>query len=264
MKFYSRNIAVGCSHNCTYCYARQNALEKGEIRSVEEWAIERVLTEKVNEVQRKSPGVIYKFPTHHDITPALLPPSLTFIGNLLLAGNEVRICTKPHLECIRAICDEFRGYKEKLEFDMTITTLDEHRSRLFEPGAPLPQERLAALRYASGQGFKCSVNIEPLLDAEVNTSILIERVYPDVLGMITIGKMVNVRRRLVMNDVQKTGAKQLLDLIDSKECLKALDRRYGGIIRESGEPIISFTIPTLEVVDPEKAAMNKETMRLLA
>lgn len=264
MKLYSRSIAVGCSHNCTYCYVRQNALEKGEIRCVEEWATERVLAEKANEVQRKSPGVTYKFPANHDITPALLQPSLGYIGNLLRAGNNVLVCTKPHLECVRAICDEYRGYKEQLEFDMTITSLDEHRSRLFEPGAPLPQERLAALHYASGQGFKCSVRIEPLLEAEVNTGMLIESVYPYISGNITVGKMVNAGRRLVMSEAQSTGARQLLDLIDSHECLKALYRRYQGVCRGSGEPIISFTIPTLEVVDPKQAAMNKEMLRLLS
>lgn len=264
MKFYSRSIAVGCSCRCTYCYSRQNALEKGEIRSIEEWAIEQVLTEKVNEVQRKSPGVTYKFPANHDITPVLLQPSLLYIGNLLRAGNNVLVCSKPHLECVRAICDQFDGYKEQLSFDMTITTMDEHRSRLFEPGAPLPQERLAALRYASHQGVKCSVRIEPMLEAEVNTGMLIECVYPYISGNITLGKMVNAGKRLVMIEAQRTGASQLLDLIDSHECLKALYRRYQVPCKASGEPIISFTNPTLELVDPKQAAMNKEMLRLLS
>lgn len=263
MKFYSRSIAVGCSHNCTYCYARQNALEKEEIRSVEEWATE-VLTAKVNEVQRKSPGVTYKFPANHDITPVLLQPSLLYIGNLLRAENNVLVCTKPHLECVRSICDQFNDYKEQLSFDMTITTMDEHRSRLFEPGAPLPLERLAALRYASTQGFKCSVRIEPMLEAEVNTGMLIESVYPYISGNITLGKMVNARKRLIINEAHRTGARQLLDLIDSYECLRALHRRYQDLCKASGEPIISFTIPTMEVIDPKQAAMNKEMLRLLS
>jgi hypothetical protein len=44
------------------------------------------------------------FPSTHDITPAHLQENLTFLGNLLAAGNKILIVTKPHLDCVKSMC----------------------------------------------------------------------------------------------------------------------------------------------------------------
>lgn len=262
MKIYSRNIAIGCPNQCSYCFSRYNALEKGLIANHEEWATEQILPDKLNEEQRRSPGVLYQFPTNHDITPALLQPSITYIGNLLRAGNKVRVCTKPRLECIRAICDEFGDYKKQLSFDMTITSLDEHRSRMFEPGAPLPEERLAALRYASQQGFTCSVTIEPMLEGEIGTQLLVESVLPHVGGNITLGIMVQANRRLVIDANLRAGVMLLLDHIREKDALVRLRNAFWRITHPTQEPVVGLTIPTVEIIDPEEANRRREIKKL--
>jgi hypothetical protein len=40
---------------------------------------------------------------------------MTVLGKLLEAGNEVLIVSKPHLDCIRAICDEFESFRNILD-----------------------------------------------------------------------------------------------------------------------------------------------------
>ena len=60
------------------------------------------------------------FPTTHDITPETLEECVTFIHKLLAPGNKILIVSKPHLECIKRICNEFSQYKEDILFRFTI------------------------------------------------------------------------------------------------------------------------------------------------
>jgi DNA repair photolyase len=46
---------------------------------------------------------------------------------------------------------------------ITITTLKNDIARILEPGAPLPNKRIEALKKLSDDGIKCSVRLDPLI-----------------------------------------------------------------------------------------------------
>src|SRR6185369_8736162 len=154
----SHNIASGCSHGCLYCYNTAFALEKGLIRDRVEGITERLTPRSIP----TKPGIIM-FPTAHDISLFYLQSSLTAIEQMMLAGRSVVIVTKAHLECIKAICDKFTAYRDKIVLRVTIGSMDEQECKFWEPGAPPPSERLAALKYAYDLGYTTSVSMEPIL-----------------------------------------------------------------------------------------------------
>ena len=128
------------------------------------------------------------FPSSHDITPNNLPACLQVLENLLKVGNEVLVVSKPHLDCIRAICQQFEGYRGKILFRFTIGARDDRVLSLFEPNAPGYQERKESLEYAHGHGFQTSVSVEPMLDP-ANIDDLIADLLPFITDAIWIGKM---------------------------------------------------------------------------
>lgn len=209
---YSYNIGTGCVNDCCYCYAREIALRTGMVANATAWSTEVVKPGKAN-IQQSADDIVM-FPTMHDISENYLPTYLEALRNLLKAGNRVVIVTKPRLASIRAICREFAEYRDYMLFRMTITSLNDELSRFWEPGAPLPEERVQSLRHAFDAGFQTSVSVEPMLDTVQATTTLYHSLAPYLTEDIWFGKMNGVRGRVdrrdqvVANAVQTTTLNQ--------------------------------------------------------
>lgn len=176
------NVITGCSHDCIYCYAKSNAL-RFETTTVEDWKIEK---------ERKKKPSIGKanrvmFPTTHDISPENLEINLKGIAHVLNRGHEILIVSKPHLECIKAICDRFVAFKDKILFRFTIGSASDKVLKFWEPNAPNFAERLASLRHAFSCGFATSASCEPMLDEYIE--LVVDAVYDYVTDAIWLGKM---------------------------------------------------------------------------
>ena len=194
---YSYNIGKGCVHNCRYCYARgMNKPEPGVLPR--RWDDELDLVYKT-EIHQAADDIIM-FPTMHDITPGYLRTYMKTLRNLLEAGNQVVMVTKPHSLCIENLCNEFSDYKEWLLFRMTITSLDDELSRFWEPGAPLPGDRVKALQYAYEQGYQTSVSVEPMIDTVEGTVTLYHSLTPYITEDIWFGKMNVINKRVDIRD----------------------------------------------------------------
>jgi hypothetical protein len=185
---HSYNIALGCSHNCHYCYARFIARRFGRIATMEDWRKMTVDPEKINGSSRNFGGVVM-FPTTHDITPELLPYALQTLKNLLGANNEVLVVTKPHLKVIKTLCTELVPHRSSIQYRFTIGSLSAQTCALWEPGAPAPAERLAALEHAYAECFRTSISIEPMLGENPEMIALVSRVTPFVTDSIWLGKL---------------------------------------------------------------------------
>lgn len=188
------NCVTGCSHNCRYCYARWNAVDRfHQVASDEDWEKMKVRDADVKKSRPKKEGTIM-FPTTHDITPEVVDACLTVLVKMLESGNDVLVVTKPHLECIVKICDACTKYKSQILFRFTIGAMDDNILKYWEPGAPSFKERFAAMKYAFENGYATSVSMEPLLDAEnvVNTFTILK---PFVTNSIWIGKLNKIDAR---------------------------------------------------------------------
>jgi len=232
----SVNCVTGCSHNCRYCYARARAVKyvrrgpkqaEQRLKVIEDWPTMRVRSHDVGKRRKKADGRVM-FPSTHDITPdpEVLGACLIVIVKLLAAGNRLLIVSKPHLQCIREICstidtaDVGQVFRERVLFRFSIGAVDDELLDYWEPGATAFCERMAALRYAHGDGWQTSVSAEPLLDVD-NVGTLFHTVKRWVTDTIVIGTMRRVRARVVPGT-----SEQAIRRIEAGQTDEAIRRVY--------------------------------------
>jgi len=132
------------------------------------------------------------FPTSHDITQSVYAPCLEQLKNLLRAGNEVLIGTKPRFWVIERLISDLYKYRKQVSFQFTISTLHDKRIRMWEPGASRVAERLKCLQMAKKARYQTNVSIEPCLDVE-DVHAIVDRVNPWVTDTIWVGPL-NVKK----------------------------------------------------------------------
>ena len=186
------NCYTGCSHDCTYCYARWNAVRFKRM-TPEQWPNEILREEEIRKPRRLLKGVVM-FPTTHDITPANLWDCIGVLRHLLRVGNEVLIVSKPHYDCVLTLCKDLVRYKKQIMFRFTIGGMDPELREFWEPGAPEFAHRVLCLYHAYKAGYQTSVSAEPLLEPW-NTQVLVDRVRDYVTDSIWIGKANQLRQR---------------------------------------------------------------------
>jgi DNA repair photolyase len=191
------------------------------------WKDEILRPKDLNKNWKLVEGGRVMFPSSHDITPDHLQESIQFLRNILAPGNEVLLVSKPHLECIKAICDEFIECKEKILFRFTIGSANDEVLKFWEPGAPLFDERIESLKYAFDAGYETSISCEPMLDNKIGDVIV--SVKPFVTHSVWLGKMNEMKHRLTMNteltQELKDRANQLYAWQSDDE-MKALYEKY--------------------------------------
>lgn len=218
------NIISGCEHDCKYCYAKSIAI-RFKRKTPDTWVEEIVNDTNLDKKFPKVEGRVM-FPSTHDITPDNLQYSLQHLQNILYAGNEVLIVTKPHLWVVESICEVFKDHKDKILFRFTIGSTNNEVLKFWEPGAPTYEERKQSVIHAFNCGFQTSLSCEPMLDDNV------EGVVNDLQNYITdtiwIGKMNFLKGRLKMNgcgdnySMQK--AEELISIQSDNNILDLVDR----------------------------------------
>ncbi len=192
------NVAVGCSHACRFCYVPSTATIKqgpklaeygvkdpdaewGNYVLLRPWDEQRFLAslrsaENTPRKQLQPDGnraVIYCSTTdpyqvirHAD--PARRRELAAHARFLVCRSLElirhhstlnVRILTRSPLA--RADFDLFKSFGKRLVFGMSLPTLRNDLAKVYEPKAPAPSQRLAALRAAKGAGLHVYVALAP-------------------------------------------------------------------------------------------------------
>lgn len=241
------NIIQGCEHNCKYCGAEESSIFH-QRKTNENWSDEDLNFKKINKGWRKAKGTIM-FPSTHDITPRNVQYAITVLRKLLLAGNDLLIVSKPHLEVIKALCKEFADFKDQILFRFTIGSTDSNILKFWEPNTTGYDERKQCLIHAFGNGFQTSISAEPMLDN--NMEQLIDELSPFVTDSIWLGKMNLLFKRLKMNgftDVDTlTEAKKLTAMQSDSEILKLYDQFKDNPLikwKESIKKIVGIEVAT--------------------
>jgi len=243
------NFCSGCSNNCLYCYVRDMGC-KFNWTSLEGWTTMNVRQKDVNKKHQDYKCQVM-VPSSHDITPEILEPTINVLQNLIDAGNKrILIVSKPHLECITRICDEFSDHKDKIVFRFTIGSVDDQILSYWEPGAPQFLERITCLAHAYKKGFTTSVSIEPILDYK-NIDHLIKSVSKHVNQTIWLGLM-NPKLYFLKNNMGEKFNDSITKIYENQtsEKLSALYEKF------KANPTIRFTAffrkkLTLEPLPPE-------------
>jgi DNA repair photolyase len=153
----SLNPYTGCPHGCLYCYASSYIPRFDQCRPKAD-----LLRRLAREAARVDPGSLVAMSNSSDPYPPLekkLRLSRGCLEILKLRGLAVQVVTKSCLVVRDA--DLLAGMRACVA--LTLTTLDERLSRKLEPGAPLPKERLTAMKKLANLGVPVSVRIDPII-----------------------------------------------------------------------------------------------------
>ena len=203
------DCCTGCSHGCRYCYARYRAVVKEGTVDKADWRTVVVRNDDVQKNYDRYPGQVM-FPTTHDIVEENLNACLTVLQNLLSAGNQVLIVSKPTFSCIEQICERLEEFKAHLLFRFTITARDPELLHYWEPGAPDYQERKRSLSYAYKLGFATSVSVEPMLDT-ADVVGMVKDLLPYVSHSIWLGKLNNIGTRVeIADDIDRIQVEKII------------------------------------------------------
>jgi DNA repair photolyase len=233
------NCVLGCEHDCRYCYARYNMVDRFKKMLAKDWPKSEVRPEEVRKKRAKYSGVVM-FPSTHDITPSNLDACVEVLRNLLKVGNTVLLVSKPHVACIQRIVDEFADYKKSLMFRFTVGAVSDKILSYWEPGAPTFDERLRSLKLAFDSGFKTSISCEPLLEPW-NAKTLFETLIPYVNWEFWIGKLNKADKRVRLDDGDRT----MLDALLSEQTDDAVMSIYRML---KDHPLIRWKDAYMEVI----------------
>jgi len=249
---HSANFIDGCKHDCKYCYSKEMGI-RFHRKTPENWKNEEIKVKTFRKRFKKLGGTIM-FPSSHDIHPCHLKEAVYFLDKILKEGNTVLIVTKPHLICIKKICEEFTEYRENILFRFTIGSSNSEILEFWEPGAPDFLERFASLKWAFNNGFKTSVSCEPMLDSNIEN--VVKQVNQFVTDSIWIGKMNFLLRRLKMNGINDEATLQRAEELLEKQSNGNILRLYNILKKnkkvkwkESIKKVVGLTISTEKGLD---------------
>lgn len=195
-----------CAYSCTYCYIPDMGFRFGKPEpcalSQEELALSILYNPSF------IPGVNGTYiaigSTVEPFQPELKSLTMGYIRELAKLGNPIQFSTKSKLDrdeakAVQASCNWVSPL-------VTILTLDESKSRLLEPLAPSPRERLDTISNLAEAGLKPFLFLRPILPGIVavdeNVGLIDEAVRRGSRGVV-LGNL-RVTRRIV-EAMQKRG-----------------------------------------------------------
>jgi len=203
---YTVNPYYGCSFNCVYCYLRGSKYGEHmsktlsvKINAPEILDKQLALRAKKNEygivgfasqeaympieekyqVTRKMLEVVLKhrFPVH------MLTKSTLILRDLDLLKKIEQLAILPW--------DIEDKVKRKVLITWSLSTINDEWGRIFEPGAPLPSERLATMQKCKNAGFKVGVAFIPVLpfltDSEEQLQVMVKAAKDHGADYVMIG-----------------------------------------------------------------------------
>ncbi len=160
---YSLNCYTGCAHGCVYCYARfmqrfhPHQEPWGSFVDVKLNAVETLK----RQLRRAAPGEVFMSSACDGWQPVEADYQLTRRCCQLLLEREfpVHVLTKSAL--VLRDLDLFAGRQGRIA--VTLATLDERLSKLWEPHAARVRQRLQVIEAARRLGLETGIMLAPLL-----------------------------------------------------------------------------------------------------
>ena len=184
---YALNIYNGCDHNCKYCYVKTMSFRKqvlnSEIEPRKDILVKLEKQLKKNEINEQVllcfTGDAYcKADVKYETTREIL--------KILLKYNVPTAILSKGGERILRDLDLFKKFN-KIKVGSTLTLTKNMDSLIYEPGAPLPKERMETLKTLHDEGIKTWVSFEPVIYTEQTMGIL--EITKDYVDQYKVGKM---------------------------------------------------------------------------
>lgn len=153
----SLNPYTGCAHGCLYCYASSYIPRFSDCRP-KIGILERLR----RDVRRFEPGVLVSIANSSDPYPPMerdLHLTRECIKILRDGGLRLQLVTKSDI--VTRDVDLLRSMP--CVVSITLTTISDELSRRLEPGAPLPERRLQAIRLLQNNGIPVTARLDPII-----------------------------------------------------------------------------------------------------
>ncbi len=178
---YNMNLYRGCQHQCIYCDSRS------ECYQIEDFSDIHIKTNALDllkkELSRKRIKGTIGFGSMNDpYMPVEAIHKMTRQALEIIAQYRfpVHILTKSDL-VLRDLAILRQIGKVYAAVTLTITTADDHLSKLVEPGAPPSSRRFRAIQTLAENGILCGVAMMPVLpfieDNEENITAIVEKAH---------------------------------------------------------------------------------------
>jgi DNA repair photolyase len=249
------NAYRGCSHACTYCFARPTH-EYLDMNSGVDF--ERRIVVKVNAVERlRAELAPARWAGHHIAMGTNTDPYQRCEGKYRLtrgivevlaqARNPFSILTKSTLILRDLDVLAEAATHADVRADLSIGTLDEHVWRTTEPGTPHPLRRVEAVARLNAAGIPCGVLVAPVLPGISDAPEQVEVVVKACIdaGAVSIAAVLLHLRPGVREHWFEWLHRERPELVDEHESLyprayapkarqKELSDLVGGLLRRHG------------------------------
>jgi DNA repair photolyase len=192
---YACNLYIGCSHQCRYCYAphtlQRSAVNYFGIPSPRKNILKYLEQDLRAKIYRKQ--ILLSF--IGDIYCNNVDKSQTTRDALLLLNQylaPVAVLSKGGEKMLRDL-DVFSAFGERIMVGSTLTFADTSKSREWEPGASLPEERLAVLSEIRSAGIKTFASFEPVIEPSESLKLIEKTLKDDSVVHYKIGKLNNYK-----------------------------------------------------------------------
>lgn len=183
------NLYEGCEHGCKYCYAPACRFKKKEeyfntqtIRNNILEKLEKDLEEMViKEDNRRTLFCFICDPYQKDDNFNIVTRKALTLFNAY--NKSFQILTKGGMKAVR----DFDLYSKRDAYAATLTFYDEEKSRIWEPNAATPKDRIKSLETAKKMGIETWASFEPVIDPE-ETCKLLEATY-EFTDLYKVGKI---------------------------------------------------------------------------
>ncbi len=174
---YCLNPYVGCAHACVYCYA---SFMKRFTGHAETWGsfvdLKLNVADRLTaELRRGKSGTVLLSSVTDPYQPVEATAGLTRRCLEGLSRSPLRVSVLTKSDLVVRDLDLLRA-SPGAEVGFTITTPDDHVSRVLEPGAPPTSRRLAALARLAAAGVRTWVFIAPAVPGISDTPEALERI----------------------------------------------------------------------------------------
>jgi len=192
---YAANLYIGCSHCCRYCYAPHTLQRSpGDYfgipsprRGVLQY-LEQDLQQKRYEKQilLSFIGDIYCRNTDNSATTRA---ALQLLNQY---NAPVAVLSKGGQKMLRDL-DVFKAFGERIMVGSTLTFIGEEKSCQWEPGASLPEDRLATLKALHDAGIRTLASFEPVVEPTESLRIMERTLQDDSVDHYKVGKLNNYK-----------------------------------------------------------------------
>ncbi|CAB49610.1 SPL family radical SAM protein [Pyrococcus abyssi] len=154
---YTLNPYTGCDHACVYCYITGYIPKAFKVR-----VKSNLLPQLERELRKFNKNFIIAMSYSSDPYP-------TIERHLGITRKVLELFRRYNVRCLLLTkSDIFERDIDVLKdlrcaVGITVTTVDEEKAKLLEPNAPLPKDRIRALKKAKKEGIPVYARIDPII-----------------------------------------------------------------------------------------------------